>query len=291
MMADEKPADPARPHPAINDYRLVGGAALFVMTIVLAQSGLSWWSVLPGLVGVAMLLESWTVGPSLVLLLLSALLLTPWAKLGLMSHPETSLATSCLLAAATIVYLGCAYRVQTLSKYIFPIRQVPNRWVWLVVALAFGPIGVIVWVVWLYRGIPTREELPGTRRTSGRWLFSRGPRVRPAEQVRIGEVIRLVVAGVVSAVLALLLWIYLEMSFAEGPFGLRRELWHAATVVTLGGLGWVLLRGVLGYLRLLQYTNDEARLFLQDQMWTETRREQSLLWQWLAEDRIRKRRK
>ena len=67
----------------------------------------------------------------------------------------------------------------------------------------------------------------------------------------------------------------------------RDALWQGVLVLWLAVLGLLLASAVLGYLRRLRAPLAENLLYLQDQLWRETRGEQSLLNRWLTWARLR----
>src|SRR5215472_12920236 len=64
-----------RSHPAVRNYTLFCLAALLLLVVCLVDRGLDWWSLLPALVGGVALLAQWSIGPPLVLLSLTGLIL------------------------------------------------------------------------------------------------------------------------------------------------------------------------------------------------------------------------
>ena len=67
---------PPSKHPAVRHYTLFCLAALFLQVVCLADRGLDWWCLLPALIGGVALLAHWSMGPPLLLLSLTGLMLT-----------------------------------------------------------------------------------------------------------------------------------------------------------------------------------------------------------------------
>jgi hypothetical protein len=259
----DKPAVDPNQHPAVRDYTLLGVGALLVMALMLAQSGLGWWSALPAVVGTVTLLVHWNIGPPLVLLLLVVLTL---ARVQ-MSHRhfrqvvDEALLGDLMLAIAGVVYLASSQRLQALVKHLLPPEA-------------------------------RRESRPHLARRAGRrWLLGGLSRTRNPDTVRFEEIIGLLVGAFLCGALALLFWLGLQSNLADPPFRLDRRVWQAMMVIWLGGVGVLVLSGVRGYLSWLQATRAEAMLYLQDQAWRETRREEGHIQRWLVWARLRRERR
>jgi hypothetical protein len=74
-------------------------------------------------------------------------------------------------------------------------------------------------------------------------------------------------------------------------YGFRPRAWHGIVLIWLAGMTAVVVVGLLSYASQRRLSRTEARLFLQDAFWQETRREQRRLSSWLAWARLRWRRK
>jgi hypothetical protein len=72
-------------------------------------------------------------------------------------------------------------------------------------------------------------------------------------------------------------------------FAYPSPAWSAIVLAWALGLGIMTAVGVLAYLGRTLMTQREARLFLQDTLWRETRREQSRVNYWLAWAWLRRR--
>jgi hypothetical protein len=99
----------------------------------------------------------------------------------------------------------------------------------------------------------------------------------------------LVLALPLWTVLSVVAWGWLIEDM--GPLGMTREVWRMIRIVW-AGLTIVAVTGVVaGYLRRTLATPEESLLYLQDQLWRQTRREQSSLNRWLTWARLRAQRR
>src|SRR5262249_50680176 len=125
----------------------------------------------------------------------------------------------------------------------------------------------------------------------GSWLavFRRKSQVvrqrRSARGVTAPEIKRLLWTLPLWAVLAQLLWRVVQGG--QGNPGLRAPVWHAVLLAWLLGLTGYVVASVIGYWQRRHMSVEQATLFLQDQLWAETRREQRRLNRWLAWGRRR----
>lgn len=240
-----------RSHPAVRNYMLFCLAALFLLVVCLADRGLDWWCLVPALIGCLTLLTHWNHGPPLVLLSLAGLLGMPGPR-SLHGYPyaarfQAPTLMDLVLCVAVLGYVLGHYRLLSLSRTIFPADS--RR-----------------------QGRQARKLPDGAQR-------------RSADLVTPWEMTLLGIALPVWSGLAVLIWTLLM----EGspPLDMPRPLWRVLQI------GWTALSvlaitGILaGYLRLTTATPEESLLYLQDQLWRQTRREQSLLNRWLSWMRLR----
>jgi hypothetical protein len=75
------------------------------------------------------------------------------------------------------------------------------------------------------------------------------------------------------------------------PSRLPDVVWQFFVVVWAVATLLVVARGFLGYLGRLRASREESLLYLQDQLWTQTRGEQRRITRWLAWSRLRGQRK
>ena len=243
---------PPSKHPAVRHYTLFCLAALFLQVVCLADRGLDWWCLLPALIGGVALLAHWSMGPPLLLLSLTGLMLTQtryrWSYLNWARDPTPTM-MDLILCAAVLAYVMGHYRLLSLTRHIFP---------------------------------------PDARRLSGDG-FADPARGRSADLVSGWEMALLVLALPLWTVLSVVAWGWLIEDM--GPLGMTREVWRMIRIVW-AGLTIVAVTGVVaGYLRRTLATPEESLLYLQDQLWRQTRREQSSLNRWLTWARLRAQRR
>ncbi|MCI0462844.1 MAG: cytochrome P450, partial [Gemmataceae bacterium] len=160
-----------------------------------------------------------------------------------------------VLCGAVLAYVASQYRLLSLQLYVFPPD--PRR----------------------------RERAP---KKSGR-LFRWAPRVvqqrRSAQTASPWEIAGLLLAVPLWAGLAHLVWWVLP---SPGEF-LELPGWivHGLLLTWLLGLALLVSAGILHYLGLRTVRPLEAKLFLHDTLWQETRREQRRLNRWTAWARLR----
>ncbi len=255
-MTDEPELDP-RSHPAVRNYTLLCLAALLVLTLGLAQLDVGGLALLPLLAGSIAVAACWSIGPPLVLLCLSGVLFGQLRARGrgLLSGIPESFAADLAVSIATLVFVVGHYRLQSLVRFVFP----PD-----------------------YRRKRPRKPMPGLR-------------LPPPEQPRspdfVGqaELLQLALAALVFGALASAAWGVLVRQ--DPPLGFADREWWALVLIWAGGTLFAVAGTVSGYLRLRRSTPVESLVYLQDQIWRQTRREQSRLNRWLAWARLRRQRK
>lgn len=247
-----------RTHPAVRVYTLVCVAALVAVVMVLAARGLSWPALLPLLAGGAAALAGWSAGPPLVLLCVSVLLLVRVRDLHLtiLAGLPDWLPMDLTLAAALLVYVAAQYRVQSMVRHIFPPDLRRRR-----------------------RGRRTSTDIP----------LPPVEEPRSPDLVGPAEAARLVVILILVAALTALAWVLLlqwppPWGFAHRPWALLVLAWLALGVS-------VTVMALSGWQHMNQAQPEQALMYLQDQLWRETRREQSRLNRWLVWLRLRRQRK
>jgi hypothetical protein len=279
-MTTPPPAHGAAPDPGYN-YTVLCLFALVVMTSILLQTGIGLWGLLPAAVGLVAVYTHWRAGPPLVLVSLACLLgmhragmdmpvllLSLLGRVGrLFNFPnqrvplpqgawawqDDGVGTDVVLCTAVLAYTAAHYRLLSLVNHAFP----PD---------------------------PRRRERPpappgGGRRPAGRVVEQ--PR-SPATAVP-AELVLLLGGLPLWAGTAALLWDRLTADEpAVPPRPGESDVWLAMVLIWVVGLIVVLTTVLLRYLGQYQTTVEENRLYLQDQVWRETRREQSRLNRWLV---------
>ncbi len=278
-MSTNRETEPSQPL-LVRLYVLATIGGLSALFLTLWQHGLAFWAIIPVLAGALGLALRWRGGVAVVLILLGFILLGQGYRHqgGFLAPPlfpsralERSRApfalTDLLLAASFLTYAAAQSRLLALTIGIFPtdprivaaararrlVRMRHPR------AKPLSPLETL--------------PLPAQRRTA------RGPEGR--------ELIRLFVGLPIWVALAIPIWLWLRGRRPGLP--VSPEWWRA--FVVLWGLGFLLIAGraVFAYLRQATMTVEEARLYLQDVLWQETRAEQRLLNRWLEWARRRAR--
>ncbi|MHB1426173.1 MAG: hypothetical protein ACYC3I_23665 [Gemmataceae bacterium] len=255
----------SRDHPSVRNYMLYCFSALFLLVVCLVARGLERWSLLPPLIGCLTLLLHWSHGPPLVLLSLVGLLgargrlprdsIAGWLRF------QTPTLMDFVLCVAVLVYVVGHYRMLSLTRRIFPPDPRRPR-------AASEKVGL------------SSAEMNRTPRASAK---------RSAGLVTVWELASLWFALPVWAGLAAIAWMWV-MDFSP-PLDLPRELWQVLRLVW-GCLTVLTAAGIAAsYLRRTTATPEESLLYLQDQCWRLTRREQSNLNRWLTWARLRAQRR
>jgi hypothetical protein len=283
MSVEVEPLDP-RAHPATRGYTIVCLGALLVMVVVLVQREPRWLALLPLLTGSVAVAACWSVGPPLVLLCVGGSLVVQLRQpdvfaflvmvaktvgIDIAGGPGVQLrqrisagqgslaATDLVLAGALLAYSAGQYRLQSLLRHAFPPD--PRR----------------------------RRRLP-----KGRPAVMPVPPAdvpRAPELVGGNELTALVLAVLGITGLTAAAWVLLATR--QPPLDFSRWEWQAVVIIWLScviaGAAWV----ATGYLRWQQASPEESLLYLQDQLWRQTRREQSRLNRWLVWYRLRRQRR
>jgi hypothetical protein len=228
--------------PGVADYASLCLSALGAIWLVLVQSGFGVWSLLPVAAG---LLGGLTrFGPLALPLVLGLELNYPPHPYGWNRRTVVDI-PDLVLCGAVLAYAAGHYRLQSLVWNIFPpdLRR-PKRLPTLV-PLAHAPV------------------------------VRRSPRL-----VLRKEVGALVLSLPVWAALAQVSRRLLPRVWANPGFG--PEVWQAALLAWLIGLGVLAAAGMISQWYRRQMTVEESLVLLQDTLWTETRREQRRINRWRA---------
>ncbi len=102
----------------VRDYKLMGLIALLLVTVVLLHDGMSYWSAVVLLLGLVSLQTSWSIGPPLLMMVLTILMVFRnritgnWASYRQRIDPLTDVA----LAVGMLAYVAAQYRLMTLVR-------------------------------------------------------------------------------------------------------------------------------------------------------------------------------
>src|SRR5579872_3700495 len=250
----------ARNSAAVRNYMLVGFAGLLSMVPILLLKGLDLWCIFPLLLGALSLMAHWRAGPIFVLLTLVSILVlraygydpmtaletifvwlsesSPLRGAGLSVVPVTPF-LDLLLSACVLTYVAAHYRMQALVHNVIPLDARTPR--------------------------PTNERVRGQVE-----VRSINPRRLPGLVTR-WEVPLLVAGVLASAVAGDYLWSYVRGM--RPRLDMSRSGWQALTVVWGVALLLTAAWTVFGYVGRTRMTREESLLYLQDQLWRQTRRE------------------
>jgi hypothetical protein len=251
--------DPAPPQsqPAVVGYTVLCLTALLAIVFALMENEHELVGILL-LTGVAAVgvMARWRAAPPLLLLGLAVLELyrrATWVRYLRGFDWQDTAFTDVVLCAALLAYSAGQYRLLALTHAIFPIdaRRRP--------------------------GVVARNG----KRASG--IESRQPRSPHLPQPWEAPLLAFTAAGVALGVL--LFW--LALSVIPAPLDMSMELWRGLLLIFSVGSGAAVLGGAAAYLHWLAATPAEHLLFLQDQSWRETRREQNQINRWLTWARLR----
>jgi hypothetical protein len=245
--------------PLLNLYSVLCLAALAALLLVEAQHGPRLTTpllVAVGLAGVVMRLRS---GPILLLVTLAAgHLLVQHQFVGLgwrwYTRPRAIEVADVVLCGAVLVYVAAHYRLQALTRHVFPPD--PRR----------------------------REPVPGRPGKQRVVRQTRSPGLAVPEEAAF-----LILLVPVPALLAQALWMVIARPWSV--LGLPPPVGRILLLVWVLAVGAFLLAALLGHWRSRQMSGAEGELYLQDTLWRETRREQRRLNRWLAWAELRRRRK
>jgi hypothetical protein len=261
--------EPATPRP----YALLCVLMLAAQSALLSERVTEVWSALPLLFGASFLVIQWRDAPALVLFIVAWLLASegiPEGPPGLVrrlvlgTHSLAAASRSdpefedFILAAAFLVYAASYYRYLGLVRHVFPLDPRVRP---------YGGLG----------GVERRrlQEEP----------MRRSPEtVTPREFGLLAVALPLCVGG------AAWLWQWLR----EGEslvHSVDDSLVATMKLLFLFGVPLLVFRAVLGYVNQCRAARAESLLFLQDQLWRETRREQSRANRWLTWARLRAQRR
>jgi hypothetical protein len=256
-------------------YAVICLISLLLVVVIMMLDGLGVWSVLPMLIGGVAFLLRWRSGPPMVLFVFLWMAPTryhgipdadaflgwllnwqaPAAHAGARRLEQGLLLEDVLLCVALLSYTAACYRSLALSHSIFP----PD----------------------FRRG----RSMAGDRRLP-RTPPAPQPFVpRPAEPARPSEVPIFLAVLVGSVMVALVLWFLADLlpgALELSPVASRNVALFWAFVIVV-----VLCVALFRYLGRCRAPVAENLLYLQDQLWLQTRHQQSTLNRWLVWARLR----
>jgi hypothetical protein len=244
--------------PAVRDYRLLTLFSLAAIVLCLWCEGYETWALLPALPGLLSIYLLSAAGPIFVVFLLTFLTVVSsrLGNFGGWNEPFVS-PGGIFLLPAVLIYIATHWRFISLVKQALP-------------------------------GDARRKKSPDHTRLMGRWLLPADQPKRTPERVSIGEIFTLLAQAVLFPLLAVMILVNLAVQEVfQPPEGITRNTWgillFAWGILVLLGIGHALFTVT----RWWYSTPDEARIFLQDQLWSATRSEQRRLWTWFTYQRFR----
>jgi hypothetical protein len=257
--ADATKPDKERKGSLVRDYTLITLASLAVVFLLLYAEGPGVWALVPVLIAAIGVLGRWSSGPPLFLVTLVFLtLLSNWLN-GKPWNGESPV-FDVVLALTILGYVAGHYRLCSAASHAVP----PDR---------------------------RRERRPPAPRARGRWLLPAEPTKRTTAGAQGGELLQFLVTLPVFALVAALLWVRLRIEEMPQPSRLPDVVWQFFVVIWAVATLLLIARGFLGYLGRARASREESLLYLQDQLWTQTRGEQRRIARWLAWARLRAQKK
>lgn len=257
---DYQDATELRSHPAVQQYMILCLVSLLSLTVILVQRGLDWWSLFPLLIGVLTFLANWSLGPPILLLFVAILVVaaTPWWR---WQRPSPLLDLG--LCASLVIYMLAQYRLLGLTARIFP--NDPHR-----------PPGV---------GTRTPPEVTRpeelTRRHPRHWPVQR----RSPDLSGVGECILMMLSAGLWMTAAFVIFVYI--SDIKPRQGFNPQLWQLLLLTWVGTLMVGFAAAFMTYQRWRTASPQESQLYLQDQLWRQTRKDQNRIQRWLRWARLR----
>jgi hypothetical protein len=248
-------------------YLLICLCTLVVMVVALTEYGLGEIALIPFALGALALWMRWTSVPPFLLMVLGFLVmyhsssadarafrgrLVPAARTLAVRDPATAM--NFILVAATVAFTIAYYRRLSILENVFPADP---------------------------RKAPPTE--PGGKPVPLR------PARRSAALATPPELVALAVAVPAWCALGYFLWVALARTPPppDWPANQLRGEWGLLVLCWALAVGGMAGAAFLGYLGRARATPDQSLLFLQDQLWRQTRREQSRINRWLVWARLR----
>jgi hypothetical protein len=278
---DPLAAEPAKA-PAVRNYVFVGLAAVIVFVLATFARGAEAAGLLAAVFAVAGLLARWASGPFLFAVIAGYLLMDPyglhWASFfsgyrslrtpARSADAELDLG-SLLIVLAVLIYLMAQYRVFSLLAHAVPTD--PRRLADHRNATRPPRLGRH------WRRIPPPVD-PSARRDPHQ---KRSPRA--VAESELPQMLAVAAACVLGAQIAWAILARFEPAFEMEPRYARLML-----LIWLVGVGVMIASAGLGYLAMRRAPPDEAAMYLQDELWKETRREQQRVQRWRVWGRARR---
>jgi hypothetical protein len=231
------------------------------MSMLLAEGDFGFWSILPLLFGAIGIGWNWTSAPALVLVSVLIMLMVKRSSptpAGWDRSDEVVLRV--LLPLAIFLYVVAAMRLLSLVRHTVP----PDV---------------------------RRARRPAGRWLRGRWLLPREATTRSAARVPAGEIGLLLSTAPIFLAGAYLVWSLtagtMPSDWYEGP----GTLWRIIMLIWAGAIVLAASWAFLAFFGRTQASAEESLLYLQDQLWSQTRGEQRQINRAIARARLRRQQK
>jgi hypothetical protein len=235
--------------PGVRAYMLLCLVSLLVITVILVQYDIGYLALVPLLAGSVSSMAGWVIGPPVVIgTVVWLLVMTNITLRGLLVE---NFVVDWLLSIAVVAYTAGHFRLMSLKRHIFP----PDP----------------------RRRLPRGRTLPGVP-------LPPVEQPRPPELPEVSEAGRLAAAVFLAAGLATLL--FESVRNEEPALGFTRPEWTALVLVWVSSVVIISVALALAVARIYRQGPEEAMMYLQDQVWRQTRREQSRINRWLVWARL-----
>jgi hypothetical protein len=231
--------------PGVRNYTLLCLVSLLILTAILVQRDIGWLALVPLLAGSVSSMAGWVIGPPVVIGTVAWLLVA--GTFGFRLFLGENFAIDWLLSLSLTAYTAGHFRLMSLKRHIFP----PDP----------------------RRRLPRGRKLPGAP-------LPPPEQPRPPDLPEAGEAARLAATIFLAAGLATLV---VEVLRSDEPaFGFTRAEWSALMLAWLCAAAIIVGAVVLAVVGIYRQKPEEAMMYLQDQLWRQTRREQSRINRWLV---------
>jgi hypothetical protein len=268
--------------PSVRNYVFVGMAAVIVFLLATLARGAELAGLFAAVLAVSGLLGRWASGPFVFTIFAGYLIFDPygfhWMRFfsgyrsmrmrGSTADAELDLG-SLLIVLAVLVYLMAQYRIFSLLTYAVPTdpRRVtdhrnatrPPRW-----------------------GRRWRRTLPPVDPSARNDPHQK----RSPRAVAESELPQMLAVAAACVLGAQVVWAVLARFEPRGD--IEPPLARVMLLVWVVGVGVMVASAVLGYMAVRRAPPDEAAMYLQDELWKETRREQQRIQRWRAWTRGRR---
>jgi hypothetical protein len=263
---------------ALETYSYVCGTALVLIGLVLFRRGLFPWAMFPVGAGLLGLFFRWRIAPALVIGITGSCIVYAEPGGQFIRGQTQRLAAGVvdlqtwILCSALLAYVIGHFRLQALSGTIFPgDRRLPKKTGSADLRLSNQA-----------RSFHLERPMPKT--TAGKNSVER-PRL--GRTVDGGEISGLVFTIPCVSFAGLLVLRLLPAAQSELGF-FANASWSTLVLLWIVGLGVLVVNGVIVYLSLHHLRMTEARVYFQDLLWLELRRDLRRLNRWVVWSRLRK---